>query len=183
VREVILLLLATTLALAGTVVVKGQSGNFTAIVNGNALVLDGLSVKIPRVSDWIGNGSYAVFGIWYSPGCTEGRYPRPEFYISCKQGAEINVVAVKDPKARVTCRDIASGKTLQPSETWDKVEIYRLTQSLGVECKADFAVATTSTSNPLMPLLAGVTAASATVLFAMAVLLLRMQRLLRFFEK
>jgi len=187
VREAVLLLLATTLALASTVVVNGQSGNFTAIINGSTLVLDGLSVEIPRVSYWIGNGSYTAFGFWYSPGapvCTEGMYPdRPKFYISCNQGAEINVVAVKDPKARVTCRDIASGKTLQPSETWDKVEIYRLSQSLGVECKADFAAATTSTSNPLMPLLAGVTAASATALFAMAVLLLRMQRLLRFFEK
>ena len=183
-REAVLLLLAATLALAGTVVVKGPSGNFTAVVNGNTLVLDGFSVGIPRVSDWVGNGSYAAFGIWYSPGCTEGRYPdRPEFYIKCAQGAEINVVAVKDPKARVTCRDVASGKTLQPSEARDRIEIYKLTQSLGVECKADFAAATTSTSNPLMPLLAGVTAASATALFAIAILLLRTQRLLRFFEK
>jgi len=187
VREAVLLLLATTLALASTVVVKGPSGNFTAVVNGNALVLDGLSVGIPRVSDWVGNGSYAAFGFWYSPGapvCIQGSHPlRPEFWIRCTQGAEINVVAVKDPKARVTCRDIASGKTLQPNEARERVEIYKLTQSLGVECKADFAVATTSTSSPIMPLLAGLTAASATALFAMAILLLRMQRLLRFFEK
>jgi len=179
VREAVLLLLATTLALAGTVVVKGLSGNFTAVVNGTTLVLDGSSVGIPRVSDWIGNGSYAAFGIWYSQGCTEGRYPdKPEFYIRCAQGAEINIVVLKDPKARVTCRDIASGKTLQPNEAGERVEIYKLTQSLGVECKADFAAATTSTFSPIMPLLTGLTAASATALFAMAVLLL-----LRFFKK
>jgi len=172
-------------ARGGRIVIRGPSGTFTAVVSGNTLVLDGLSVGIPRVSDWVGNGSYAAFGIWYSPGCTEGRYPdRPEFYIKCAQGAEINVVAVKDPKARVTCRDIYSSRVIQPSEARDRVEIYRLTQSLGVECRAGFDApsapqivgVSTPTSQPTSGLPLELVAAVAVVAVAAAFAVLKLRR-------
>ncbi|MEM1597866.1 MAG: hypothetical protein QXP31_04060 [Pyrobaculum sp.] len=166
------LVLAAAVAYAATIFVSGPSGNFTATYTNGTLVIDGSSIKIPRVGEWRSNGSYTVFGIWYAdPTCTLGvRGDVPRFYISCVKGTEVAVVAVKDPKAKVTCRDNRNN-VIQPVLSQSNVEVYQA-QLLSVECWSEFP-AVVAAPSLLTSILAGATIASATALFILAILLLR----------
>jgi len=169
------LLLAALLAafaLAQTLIIHGPSGNFTATVRNNTLTADGDRLPLPNVRlGWYFNGSFTVFGIYYgNPDCNLGTYPNaPRFYISCTAGTDMVVVAVKDPKAKITCRD--KNKLLNPTQATQHVEIYS-TKSLSIECESAFS-AVVSTPTALIGALAGMTVASAVLVLAMGVLLLR----------
>jgi len=170
------LLLAILLAasvLAQSLIVHGPTGNFTAVVENGTLTVDGDRFSLPKVRlGWYFNGSYTVFGIYYeNPECYLGTYPNaPKFYISCTAGTDIVVVAVKDPKAKITCRD--KNKLLNPTQATQNVEIYNM-KSLGVECESGFS-AVVSTPIALIGVLAGLTVASAVLVLALGVMLLRL---------
>ncbi|MEZ0319313.1 MAG: hypothetical protein ABWK05_04880 [Pyrobaculum sp.] len=164
--------LAAGVAYATTILVSGPSGNFTTTYTNGTLIIDGSPVKIPKISQWSGNGSYTVFGIWYAdPTCILGvRGDTPRFYISCSKGTDVTVVAVKDPKAKVTCRD-NRGNTIQPVLSQSRVEVYQA-QVLSVECWSE-SPAVVAAPPVLKSILAGATIASSTALFILAILLLR----------
>ncbi|ACB40428.1 hypothetical protein [Pyrobaculum neutrophilum] len=168
---VLLLLLLTAAVWADIVLVKGPSGNYTAVVNGSTLAIDGQKHAIPQKLSWYFNGSYTAYGIYYgNPQCVLSIWPdRPEFYITCTVGTDMTVVALKDPKAKITCRD--KNNVLAPAVSTQHLEIYNA-KGLYLECKSGFS-ATVSTPNLLLALLAGASAASATLLIALGVLLLR----------
>ena len=163
--------LATT-ALAQTLFVNGPSGNLTGVVKDGELLIDGQKVGLPKVRlSWYFNGSYTVFGIYYgNPDCTLGTYPNaPKFYIQCTAGTDITVVALKDAKAKVVCRE--KNQLRSPAFTSENVEIYAI-RGLGLECESNLP-AVVSTPNALISALAGLTAASATLVLTLGVVLLR----------
>jgi len=168
----LLAMLLAASALAQTLTVHGPSGNFTATVKDNTLVIDGDGVPLPKARlGWYFNGTYTVFGIYYgNPDCQLGTYPNaPKFYISCTAGTDIVVVAVKDPKAKITCRD--KSRLLNPTQATQNVEIYN-TRGLSLECESGFP-AVVSTPTALIGVLAGLTVASAVLVLTLGVILLR----------
>jgi hypothetical protein len=167
-----LVMLSATTALAQTLLVNGPSGNLTGVVKDGELLIDGQKVSLPKVRlGWYFNGSYTVFGIYYgNPDCTLGTYPNaPKFYIQCTAGTDITVVALKDAKAKVVCKE--KNQLRNPTYTSANVEIYT-TKGLGLECESSFP-AVVSTPNALISALAGLTAASATLVLTLGVMLLR----------
>ncbi|ABL87795.1 conserved hypothetical protein [Pyrobaculum islandicum DSM 4184] len=155
----------------GVLLVKGPSGNYTAAVINGTLVVDGQSIPLPQKVSWYFNGSYTVYGIYYgNPQCLLSLWPdRPEFYITCTVGTDIAIVVLKDPKAKIICRD--KNNILTPTTATQHLEMYR-TRSLYVECKSNFS-ATVSTPSLLIAVMAGATAASMSLFVALSVLLLR----------
>jgi hypothetical protein len=172
-KAAVVILAVVAFTLAQSLSVSGPSGNYTAVVANHTLVIDGQQITLPKVRlSWYYNESYTVFGIYYSnpADCQLGTYPNaPKFYIQCTTGTDIVVVAVKDPKARVICRE--RNNVLTPQQAMENVEVYT-TKSLDVECEATFS-AVVSTPTVLIGALAGLTAASAVLVLALGVMLLR----------
>lgn len=136
-RAVFLLLILTAFAYAATLVVNGTV-KYTAFVKNNTVIIENDTVEIPPVRyTWDYNNTYTVFGIYYANSvCTISYWPNaPRFYIQCPVGTDFVIVAVKDPKAKVTCR--VRNTPLQPRNQHDYVLIFQ-TRDLGVECESGY---------------------------------------------
>ncbi|AFA38675.1 hypothetical protein Pogu_0648 [Pyrobaculum oguniense TE7] len=172
---IVAFVLATAFVLGQTVLVVNGTSPYQAYVEGATLKIDGGTVALPRaINSWIYNGSYTVFGVYYSnPECVLGQYPnQPKFYVTCTKGADFTVVAVKDPKARVICR--AGREAIKPAASTAQVEIYQA-RGLNIECESGYT-ATASAPTQLVGLLAGLTASTATVLLALGLWLVRLKK-------
>ncbi|HII47097.1 hypothetical protein [Pyrobaculum aerophilum] len=170
-RGVLMLLALVAFSMAQTLVVNGTQP-FKAYVKEGALVINGSEITLPQERlSWNYNGTYTVYGIYYSnPNCQLGTWPnQPRFYITCNTGSDFIIVAVKDPKARVICK--TNRGPLQPSAASKYVEIYQ-TNGLNIECESGYS-AVASAPGVLLGVLAGITAATATLLLALGILLLR----------
>ncbi|MEM0479414.1 MAG: hypothetical protein QW680_02790 [Pyrobaculum sp.] len=170
-RAVFLLLILTAFAYAATLVVNGTV-KYTAFVKNNTVIIENDTVEIPPVRyTWDYNNTYTVFGIYYANSvCTISYWPNaPRFYIQCPVGTDFVIVAVKDPKAKVTCR--VRNTPLQPRNQHDYVLIFQ-TRDLGVECESGYPP-NVSVPSSIFGVLAGLTATTAAILIALGFFLLR----------
>lgn len=162
------------------VLIRGPTGNYTAILAGDKIRLkNGTSQTVGNISQlsWLFNGSYAAFGVHYvGQDCKVGQWPdRPQFYIQCPVGSSFKIVAIKDPKVNVACRDYR-GKLLTPATRNNMVEVYEV-DTLGVECSATLSASVMS-SNIFLSILVGTSfAATAFVFITMFIFLKRAKNL------
>lgn len=173
-RQVAVILLLAIAASAATISIKGPTGNFTAAVTQSSVYIDNKNYTIQNAQlQWYFNGTYASYGVYYSnQNCEIGTWPnRPELFIRCTTGSDFVIVAVKDPKAVVTCTSTNSRAPLVPETALDKLLVFRY-RGLDIDCKASFAPAVEA-PRMLISALAGLTTASATALAILAVLLVR----------
>lgn len=176
-KSFITLLALSMLVLGYTVTVVGPSGNFTAKLHDGKLEIGNKTVDVPKgvtsisniTSIW--NNTYTVYLVHYvDPNCQIIREPnKPGFWIGCPKGTEIVVVAVKDPQARVVCRDNLK-REVKP-EGGESYAIYRV-NALSVECESELSPVVTMPTQ-IVAVLAGVHAALLGATAVLAILMLK----------
>ncbi|MFN3804718.1 MAG: hypothetical protein ACK4SY_06655 [Pyrobaculum sp.] len=161
------------------VLIRGPTGNYTAVIEGDEIRLNDTRQTVGNLSQlsWLFNGSYAAFGVYYTrQDCRLGQWPdRPQFYVQCPVGSSFKIVVIKDPKVNVACRD-HKGARLEPVAGSNMVEIY-MADALGVECSTAIS-ATVLSSNIFLSILVGTSFATMALVFiAMSIFLKRTRRL------
>ncbi len=171
-KSFIVLLALSMLVLGYTVTVVGPSGNFTAKLHDGKLEIGNKTVDVPKGATSISNNTYTVYLVDYmDTNCQIIRVPnKPEFWIGCPKGTEIVVVAVKDPQARVVCRDNLK-REVKPEGGESNYAIYRV-NALSVECKSELSPVVTMPTQ-IVAVLAGVHAALLGATAVLTILMLK----------